>query len=46
MRDGKLLDDGPKDRILIDKKISCLFRAPVRIMRKYGYYYALRGDRP
>jgi len=46
MRDGKLLDDGPKDRILIDKKISCLFRAPVRIMRKYGYYYALRVDRP
>jgi iron complex transport system ATP-binding protein len=42
MRNGKLLEDGPKDRVLNEKNISRLFRVPVEIKKKDGYYYALR----
>jgi iron complex transport system ATP-binding protein len=43
MKNGGVEQDGPKDRILTDKHISDLFEVSVQIMRKDGYYYALRA---
>jgi len=43
MKEGKFLEDGPKDRILNGKNIKKLFGVPVDIKTKGGYYYALRA---
>jgi iron complex transport system ATP-binding protein len=41
MKRGRFVYDGPKDNILTSKKISRLFDAPVEIINKNGYYYAV-----
>ncbi|MEI8011338.1 MAG: ATP-binding cassette domain-containing protein [Candidatus Omnitrophota bacterium] len=43
MKDGKFIQQGSKDEVLINKNISKLFGCPVEIKIKDGYYYALRG---
>jgi iron complex transport system ATP-binding protein len=43
MKEGRLCNDGPKDRVLTQKNISRLFGARVSIKKKKGYYYALRA---
>jgi len=43
MKQGRFYQDGPKEDILTNKNISRLFETPVDIMKKDGYYYALRA---
>ena len=43
MKDGKLLKDGDKERILNAQNLSGLFDIPVKIVSQDGYYYWLRG---
>ena len=43
MKNGKIINDGPKQLVLTQQHISKLFEASVEIMNKDGYYYALRA---
>jgi iron complex transport system ATP-binding protein len=43
MKEGRLCDDGPKESMLTARNISKVFGASVDIMRKHGYYYALKA---
>ena len=40
MNGGKFVGDGPKEEMLIDKKIGELFNVPVRVRKEGGWYYA------
>lgn len=40
MKGGRIIQDGPKGRVLTDKAIGGLFDVPVRIRTDNGYYYA------
>ena len=40
MKNGRLLEDGPKEKILTARHIGALFDMRVRISRHDGYYYA------
>jgi len=40
MREGRIADDGPKNEMLSEEKISALFGFPVRVDRRDGYYHA------
>lgn len=39
-KDGKIFQDGPKEKVLTDAPISSVFDVPVRIRSADGYYYA------
>lgn len=39
MRDGRILADGPKDRILTEQALADLFALPVTLSRRDGYYH-------
>jgi iron complex transport system ATP-binding protein len=39
MRDGKIVDDGRKEDILTEEKMSALFGFPARINHRDGHYY-------
>ncbi len=41
MKNGRVLEEGPKASLLTRKHISDLFDLPIEIQRKKGYYYAL-----
>jgi len=41
MKNGRIIEDGPKEIVLISRNISALFDIPVRISKRNGYYYAL-----
>jgi len=43
MKDGKFYQDGTKESVLTGASISRLFGSSVHIMKKDGYYYALRA---
>jgi iron complex transport system ATP-binding protein len=40
MKNGRILEDGPKEKILTARHIGALFDMRVRISRHDGYYYA------
>jgi iron complex transport system ATP-binding protein len=40
LRDGRVLDTGPKTAILTAERLSALFDAPVAVEEEAGYYYA------
>lgn len=40
MKDGRFVGDGPKEKILTDRKIGGLFTVPVRVQEEAGWYYA------
>lgn len=40
MKEGKIIQDGKKETILTEDKITDLFSVPVRIHQDYGYYFA------
>ena len=40
MRDGRFCGDGPTEEMLTDTRIKDLFRVPVHVVKKDGYYYA------
>jgi iron complex transport system ATP-binding protein len=37
--EGRILADGPKDRVLTDAQLSALFGVPVRLFRDDGYFH-------
>jgi len=39
MREGEILADGPKERLLTEKQLERLFGVPVRIARQDGYFH-------
>lgn len=41
MKNGRVLEDGPKETMLTRRHISRLFDLPIGIRKKGGYYYAL-----
>ena len=43
MKDGRIANDGPKDKVLTRANITKLFEAPMDIIRKNDYYYAVRA---
>ena len=40
LRDGRVLDDGPKDRLLTSEALSRTFDLPVQVGRHDGYFHA------
>jgi iron complex transport system ATP-binding protein len=42
MKEGKIVNDGVKEKILTSKNISGFFNAPVEIEVRDGYYYTFR----
>ena len=40
MREGEILADGPKERLLTEKQLERLFGVPVRIARQDGYFHS------
>jgi len=40
MKNGKFVEDGPKEEMLTDRHIGRLFGVPVTVRREDGYYYA------
>jgi iron complex transport system ATP-binding protein len=39
LREGRILADGPKDRLLTEEKLSTLFGVPVRLSRHDAYFH-------
>jgi len=39
LRNGRLLADGAKEKVLTDERLSELFGVPVRLFREDGYFY-------
>jgi iron complex transport system ATP-binding protein len=39
LRDGQVVGDGPKDRILTEENLSALFGVTVRVVRADGYFH-------
>jgi iron complex transport system ATP-binding protein len=39
LQDGRVAADGPKDEILTEERLSALFRLPVMLSRRDGYYH-------
>jgi iron complex transport system ATP-binding protein len=39
LRNGRLLADGTKEKVLTDERLSELFGVPVRLFREDGYFY-------
>jgi len=42
LKDGRIHQDGPKEKVLTRENINKLFEASVEIVHKDGYYYTLR----
>jgi len=40
MKDGRIVADGPKEKILTGRKIGDLFCVPVHVRKEAGWYYA------
>jgi iron complex transport system ATP-binding protein len=40
LRQGRIIEDGPKDRVLVPRTLSALFGVPVEVTRRDGYYEA------
>ncbi len=40
LKDGRVVDDGPKERILTSSSLSRLFGVPVQVTQADGYYHA------
>ena len=40
LRDGRVLDDGPKERLLTSATLSRMFDLPLRVARRGGYFHA------
>lgn len=38
IRDGKIIKDGPKEKVLTDDNLSELFSLPIKVLEKEGYY--------
>jgi iron complex transport system ATP-binding protein len=39
LREGKVVDDGPKDEVLKESRLRELFGVPVRLAKADGYYH-------
>ena len=39
LREGRILADGPKERLLTEEQLAALFGVPVRLARQDGYYH-------
>jgi iron complex transport system ATP-binding protein len=40
MKDGHVVEDGPKERLLTSGVLSRLFEVPIDVGQRDGYYYA------
>ena len=40
IRDGRVFRDGPKQEMLTEPLLTELFRTPVEVLRRDGYYHA------
>jgi iron complex transport system ATP-binding protein len=40
LRDGRVLDDGPKERLLTSEMLSRMFEMPIEVGRRDGYFHA------
>ncbi len=40
MSDGRVVDDGPKERLLTSEALSALFGMPIEVGRRDGYFHA------
>ena len=43
LKEGKVVDDGDKTKVLTSKSLSKLFDRPIKIIQKNGFYQALPG---
>lgn len=43
LKEGRIFEDGPKEEVLSRENIGRLFGTSVEIIKKKGYYYALRA---
>jgi iron complex transport system ATP-binding protein len=39
LREGRVVEDGPKDRVLTESRLRALFGVPVRLSREDGYFH-------
>jgi iron complex transport system ATP-binding protein len=39
LREGRVVEDGPKDRVLTEARLEALFGVPVRLTRDDGYFH-------
>ena len=39
LRDGRVLADGPKERLLTEDQLGALFGVPIRLARRDGYFH-------
>jgi iron complex transport system ATP-binding protein len=43
IKKGQLVDDGKKEEILTNSKLTSLFDWPIKVIKENGYYQAIPG---
>ena len=41
LKNGRIIEDGPKDRVLEDERLSAVYETPIRVRKIDGFYLAL-----